>query len=117
MDGCNQSGSITRQLIKISNAYGSSSKKVAVLSTKMLSKIIRYKASINGGLRDTFATNTVSLEKMDDCNCSLKKKTSHKYECLMLILQKKPVRLKKWMAFSNSSLKIKWHATLNNGQL
>ena len=77
MDGCNQSGSITRQLIKISNAYGSSSKKVAVLSTKMLSKIIRYKASINGGLRDTFATNTVSLEKMDDCNCSLKKKTSH----------------------------------------
>ena len=116
MDGCNQSGSITRQLIKISNAYGSSSKKVAVLSTKMLSKIIRYKASINGGLRDTFATNTVSLEKMDDCNCSLKKKKhlTYKYECLMLIL---PVRLKKWMAFSNSSLKIKWHATLNTGQL
>ena len=109
MDGCNQSGSITRQLKKISNAYGSSSKKVAVLSRKMLSKIILYKPRINGGLRDIFATNTVSLEKMDDCNCSPKKKKhlTCKYECLMLILQKKPVRLKKWMAFSNSSLKIK----------
>lgn len=76
-DGWHKSGEINKLPLKKWNAKSSSSKKVAVLSTKMLSKIIRYKASINGGLRDTFATNTVSLEKMDDCNCSLKKKTSH----------------------------------------
>ena len=32
----------------------------------------------------------------------------------MLILQKKPARLKNWMVSRNSSLQIKWHDTLKN---
>ena len=54
---------------------------------------------------------------MDGCSCSVKR--SHpawKKGWLKLILQKRPVRLEKWMTCRDASRQIKWHTTWKNGK-
>ena len=58
LDVCNQSGEINRLPLKEANPLERSSKEVAALDKKLLSKMIYSKQTLN---------------KMGDCNCFLKK--------------------------------------------